>query len=227
MAHKMKKCPICENEISLYAKKCPYCDFCFTRINTDKVKKVGIIAAIVLVIIVIANIPNGSINNDNEYVAEAKSDAKITTENNIEHEQTTNSIKYDKLQKLYLDINPDMSYTQMIDLVKSTGLPYSEEKYNGSRSVQVAFTDGCTAQKYKKESGDYLVINYKYPKNENSINDIIEKYSFDECSYVPYDSNLSLKQNINGNSISKLGTDLKLDKNMSKEEQLDYYFDNK
>lgn len=147
-----------------------------------------------------------------------------------------NTVEYDALQQLYLDIDPQMSYTEMLDLVKSTNLPYSEEKYNGSRKVQVAFTTGCTVQKYRDESGDYLEIIYDYPQNENSNNDILEKYTFSTCVYVPYDSTLDLISHASGtyfsysnpgNYISDLGKTLELDKNMTKQEQLDYFFKNK
>ena len=56
----------------------------------------------------------------------------------------------------------------MLKLVKKTKLPYSEGLYNGSRLVQVAFTEGCTLQKYKKEAGDYLEIHYDYTEANNS-----------------------------------------------------------
>ena len=142
-------------------------------------------------------------------------------------------IEYDALQQLYLDIDSQMSYSEMLDLVKSTDLPYSEELYNGSRVVQVAFTEGCTAQKYRKEAGDYLEIIYDYPLNENSSNDILDKYSFATCVYVPNDCTLTLichesgyyfSYSEPGNYISKQGNDLELDKSMSKEDQLTYYF---
>lgn len=174
--------------------------------------------------------------NDNEQ-ATANADI-VSSDVKPIFEQDTAEIKieYDALQQLYLDLEPDMSYTEMIDLVKSTGLPYSEQKYNGSRKVQVAFTEGCTVQEHKKESGDYLAIYYEYPKDENSINDELEKYSYGTCAYVPCDSRLELINHVSGyyfsyyvpgNYISKLGKSLDLDKEMSKEEQLHYYLTHK
>lgn len=140
------------------------------------------------------------------------------------------AIEYDALQQLYLDVSADMSYTEMIDLVKSTGLPYSEEKYNGSRAVQVAFTEGCTKQSYKTEGGDYLTISYNYPRDENSINDEIEKYYFGFCKYVPSPSESApwLVPISYGtkNYITSLGSALDLDENMTKEEQLKYLMNN-
>lgn len=145
-------------------------------------------------------------------------------------------VEYDELQQLYLSIDSNMNYAEMIELVQSTGLPYSEEKHNGSRTVQVAFAEEVTAQKHKDESGDYLEIVYVYPKDENSSNDVLEKYSFGTCAYNPDDCSLTLINHVSGsyfsyyepgNYISDLGTTLDLDSDMSKEQQLDYYFKNK
>lgn len=145
------------------------------------------------------------------------------------------SPQYDALQQLYLDISPEMTYTEMLAFVTATGLPFSEEKYNGSRVVQVAFTEGCTAQSYKTEVGDYLEIHYDYPKDENSVNDELEKYYFSTCAYVPCDSWLTLVHHSSGyyfsiyepgNYIMRLGSVLDLDATMSREEQLKYYFEN-
>ncbi len=149
--------------------------------------------------------------------------------------ESTASAEYDALQQLYLDISPEMSYTEMLSLVESTGLPFSEEKYNGSRTVQVAFTEECTAQSYKKGEGDYLEIHYGYPKNENSVNDELEKYYFNTCAYNPCDSQLSLISHKSGyyfniyepgNYIMSHGSVLELDVGMSKAEQLEYYISN-
>ena len=152
-------------------------------------------------------------------------------ENTPQAEETQYSslseIELDELQKLYINFDSSLSYSDAVDYVISIGLPYSEEKYNGSRIIQVAFTEGCTAQKYKKESGDYLTINYAYPKDENSSNDELDKYTFSACQYVPHDSYLTLTYTESSNSISRLGTPLELDSSITKEEQLLYYFNKK
>lgn len=156
--------------------------------------------------------------------------------NDATEDSPASSFEYDELQQLYLDLDPNMGYEAMLDLVKSTKLPYSEQKYNGSRQVQVAFTEGCTVQNHKKENGDYLEIIYEYPDDKNSANDVLSNYSFGTCAYVPNDSDLCLISHVSGvyfsyyepgNYISDFGKALDLDKNMSKKEQLDYYFLNK
>lgn len=127
-----------------------------------------------------------------------------------------------------------MSYLEALEYIQNTELPYSVEKYNGYRTFQIAFTEGCTAQKYKKESGSYLTIIYRYAKGENSINDDFSKYSFGTCVYVStsgislithdigyyfdiYSKGTYIKQG--GNTIDNLT-------NLNKEEQLLYYFNN-
>ncbi|MDE7183479.1 MAG: hypothetical protein K2O40_03170 [Lachnospiraceae bacterium] len=157
-------------------------------------------------------------------------------ENSLELETSTplkedtyisiSEIELDELQQLYLDFDSSLSYQEAVDYIANTGLPYSEAKNNGSRTLQVAFTEGCTAQKYMKESGDYLTITYRYPRNENSSNDILDKYTFDTCVYVPLHSALTLTHAETINYISRLGTVLELDSSMTREEQMLYYFNN-
>lgn len=142
----------------------------------------------------------------------------------------------DALQRLYISINKDMSYTECVDYIKSTSLPYSEEKYNGSRVIQVAFTDACTAQSYMDESGDYLTITYCYPRDENSSNDVLEKYYIEYCEYVPIESDLTLTYIFSdncygykekGSYIKRLGEELDFDTSYSRESQFEYYFQHK
>ena len=143
-------------------------------------------------------------------------------------------IELDKLQQLYLDFDSSWSYPDAVNYIISTELPYSEEKYNGSRTIQVAFTEGCTAQKYMKESGDYLTITYIYPKDENSINDELNKYNFGTCGYFPASSALQLIEHKAGYYFSIyepgnyiLGTKEEINSSITKEEQMLYYFNNK
>lgn len=203
--------------------------FFSTRINV-----IFSIASAMLFIVLLAIPPESNISDvdtsNSSPVSFPDSTAQTTTPT------SGSNVEYDALQQLYLDLDPNMSYEDMLDLVKSTGLPYSEEKYNGSRTVQVAFTDGCTVQRHKKESGDYLEIHYDYPDNKNNSDDILDNYIFATCVYCPNDSNLELISHSHGsyfsyykpgNYISDLGNNLDIDNKMSKKEQLDYYFENK
>lgn len=153
---------------------------------------------------------------------------------NAEKYSSISQLELDELQQLYLEFDSSMSYSDALKYIQNTGLPYSEAKYNSSRVFQVALTDGCTAQKYMKESGPYIEIIYEYAKGENSGNDDKAKYSFGTCVYVPI-TGFSLIVNSTGHyfDISSSGTYIKqcgdtLDEltNLSKEEQLLYYFNN-
>lgn len=175
--------------------------------------------------------PNEEVSSDQNITTDSTT---ITTKNSTE--SNSKEYTYDALQQLYLSLSPDMTYTQALEYIKSTQLPYSEEKYNGSRMIQVSFTEGNTAQSYKKESGDYLELSFEYPKDENSGNDVLSKYTFGTLVYVPSDSSLTLISHNSGsyfsisqkgNYITSLGKTIEFDKELTKEEQLKYYFENK
>ncbi len=186
------------------------------------------------------NTVNSATTEENFVEEILRTEPPVINESTVQTEEikysSISEIQLDDLQQLYLDFDSSLSYPDAIEYVTNTGLPYSEEKYNGSRQIQVAFTEGCTAQKYKEESGDHLTIIYVYPKDENSSNDELDKYLFGTCSYIPADSSLQLIEHNNGyyfsiyepgNYISKLGTQLELDSSMTREEQMLYYFNKK
>lgn len=140
---------------------------------------------------------------------------------------------YDDLQQLYISLDSDLSYPEMIEFIQKTNLQFSEEKYNGSRQIQVSFIDEGTVQSYMKESDDYVEIIYGYPQNENSANDDLAKYIFETATYVPKNSTMRLifhqsgryfSYSESGCYISDLGSDLGLETDMTREDQLEYYF---
>lgn len=149
----------------------------------------------------------------------------VKNENEPVTYDSLSQVQIDKLQQLYLDFDSSFSYAEASEYIANVGLPYSDVKYNGSRAFQIAFTDGCTAQKYKKESGPYIVINYEYAKDENSNNDDFEKYSFSSCQYFP-DSYFSYAEYKESTRISRLGSILEEYNNLTKEEQLLHFFNN-
>lgn len=218
-------------------------------IGTTKKNTSGLIASIIgitlsLIILIIAIVSPSSDNtaySTTEMTIESNSTENatesITESNSIENTtETTIEENYDELQKLFLSINENMTYSEALESVISTGLPYTEEKYTGSRIIQVAFTENNTVQSYATIDGDYLEIIYEYPNDENSLNDEIEKYALGTLAYTPYKSNLRLISHYagyyfsyyeKGNYISKLGTNVEIDNSISKKELLDYYIKNK
>ena len=109
------------------------------------------------------------------------------------------------------------------DYIYNCGLPYSEEKYNGSRVFQISTTKEGTAQKYNKSGLPYIEVHYYYPKNENSAADVLEKYSFTSIDYVPKSGYFSFQTLSAGKGkIIRLGTDIGYD--LSREDQIIFYY---
>lgn len=168
-------------------------------------------------------------------LADSKKDVKQKQQNNS-NDNLLSDYTLDGLQNLYLSIDSNMSYSEVIQIVKDSDLAYSEEKYNGSRELQIAFSDECTAQKYKKDSGDYLEISFDYPSDENSANDDFSKYTLSSCIYCPESGPTLISlfdgyyfsYNEPGNYIEDYKNTKEassLPNSMTKEEQLVYYFE--
>jgi hypothetical protein len=190
-------------------------------------KKILIAAVCVIAVAAVGSDSNGSSENRvQNSPPKVASDVKVQ---DIPEKHTLDDYSLDELQKLYLAINPSMSYLDALQAVQDSGLPYSNEKYNGSRMIQVAFTEGCTAQKYMKESGDFLEISFNYPRNENSLNDVLSKYFFSFCKYCPASgATLTSYGSDVGNCIEDYKNDTSdLPDNMTKEDQLLYYFEHR
>ncbi|MGD9244831.1 MAG: hypothetical protein PVH36_07865 [Desulfobacterales bacterium] len=64
----------------------------------------------------------------------------------------------DKLQALYLAINPGMTYDEVIKIVKNSSLPYKEHYYSKAIRIVVAFEEESLPGKYirAEKSGDRL-----------------------------------------------------------------------
>ena len=150
-----------------------------------------------------------------------------TEEAEKDEEASTNDIipEFDELQKLYVDFSMDASFQEAVMYLDEYGLPYSSEKYNGSRVLQISFEEEGTAQKYNKSGLPYIQIHYDYPKDENSANDDLEKYTFSIIEYVPKYGGYSFEANKEKGTIKKLGDDIGV--NVSREEQIDFYYQNR
>lgn len=188
----------------------------------------GIFLGLFILVGVIANLSSDSRPSESQKTA-AKAENEKEDDINTDggEDETANEKEYtfddlDGLQQLYTKIDSTFSYTEMIETISSSGLPYSEEKYNGSRMVQVSFTEAGTAQNYNDSGEDYLQISYDYPKDENSANDEIEKYTFAECSYVQ-DAGFTLNFTPNEYYFSDLGNKIVKTEIDNQIDQLNYY----
>ena len=81
-----------------------------------------------------------------------------------ETEATTYSID---LNDIYNYVEEGMLYNDVLDYVKSTGLPYKELSYLRAWTIKIAYTSGATVDKHS-EKGDYVVINFDLPEDISS-----------------------------------------------------------
>lgn len=161
-------------------------------------------------------------------------DTNINT-NNI-NSQTTSEKKekiYDGLEKLYLDIEPNMSYETVLEIVKNSGLPYSEDSHFGSnrRGIKIAFSKGVTPHTHAKESGDYVSIAFEdTERNKNftikhmkyfNHDKFVEAVQFVDGVYWQLRGTKDAGLYINNYTNLMSGKD-KYEKQDSKKAQLDY-----
>lgn len=73
---------------------------------------------------------------------------------------------YDELQSLFLNVDFDSTYENVKKMIDDTGLPYTEQEYNGSKGlgkeikICIAYTQGAALQRYA-DSGDRLDITFQ------------------------------------------------------------------
>jgi hypothetical protein len=128
------------------------------------------------------SVPQGTI--EETYISE---DTPIAIEETIEDTEQKEEIAYDRLHQLYLEINSDMSYEEVLTKVKQSGLPYRDNKYNGSRMIKVAFDEEVVPHKYAKE-GDHIEIHFEDLNSDNRY----EEYVFEKISYWNNDNWISI-----------------------------------
>lgn len=137
-----------------------------------------------------------SINTSNYTFTQWSTDNKIMTigikENNIPT-NTTESQKpllyNDPLQQLYIDINSDMDYNEIISLVSKSGLEYKEHDVYNGKTIKIATEMGITPLKYA-DQGDYLKIDFDLDNNKN--------YIFSTLEYFNYNKEITAFQYVSG-----------------------------
>ena len=98
---------------------------------------------------------------------------------------------YDNLQKLYFLLRSDMSYEEIVQLVELYGLPNTNEKYNGSRAISIAFTEGAAKQSHA-DSGDSITISF----DETSRNS--GQYTVSVIEYFNQDAFITVFEYVSG-----------------------------
>ena len=106
-------------------------------------------------------------NENNTNVNDTQKEYKVNEINSPSEQSEIKNISYNQLQFLYLDINENMGYNEVLDAVKNTTLPYSDVKYSDGRTIKVALDDKVTPQLYA-DSGDYVSIHFDQHKDDDN-----------------------------------------------------------
>jgi hypothetical protein len=70
--------------------------------------------------------------------------------------------EYDDLQKMFLEIDKDITEDELLKLIEEHGVAYTAEDYNGTpkeRCYNIAFEEGAALQRYA-DSGDTLEVSF-------------------------------------------------------------------
>ncbi len=154
-------------------------------------------------------------------ISETNDSTDVESTNNIRLDESLD-VTYDDLQNLYITFPTDGNLAETLIFLENYGLPYSNEKYNGSRAIQVSITEDGTVQKYNKSDMPYITIGYNYEEHNNS-NDDLSKYSFESIQYVPNEGYFSFGELKDGTGfIRRLGIDINLE--LSREDQIKFFY---
>lgn len=125
--------------------------------------------------------------------AEKAFDDTLITEDQVSKKDNTpkkskiKSTDYDQLQLLYNSINENMGYNEVLAIVNSKNLPYSDVKYSEGRIIKVAFDEEVTPQSHAK-NGDHVSIHFD-EQTENK-----DEYIFSTMEYFNNDAFITIFQ---------------------------------
>ncbi|KEI75865.1 hypothetical protein [Clostridium botulinum] len=183
-----------------------------------------------IIFILIISLMNGCGSNN--------SNKNNNTSNTTSNSSQKKDIKYDNLQKLYLSINSNMSYSEALEKVKKTNLPYNETIHNTidgnkSKTIKIAFTKGATYE-HHADSGDYIDISFEKCKENNTylFNNIeysnnkkaITIFEYKKGVYWDFRDKKDAGLYINNYKNTSGSKEEKYIKASSKEEQLKYIY---
>ena len=89
----------------------------------------------------------------------------VNSENPVQdtqHKEKLEQVEYDKLQKLFLDVNISTVENELLSIIEENGLEYSVQEYNGTPkkiTYKIAFAKGVVAQKHA-DTGDYVEVSF-------------------------------------------------------------------
>ena len=96
--------------------------------------------------------------------------------------------EYDDLQKMFLEIDKDITEDELLKLIEEHGVAYTAEDYNGTpkeRCYNIAFEEGAALQRYA-DPGDTLEVSFD--KNDGTIlyAEYFNEESFKNAIYYNY-----------------------------------------
>jgi len=152
------KCKECGAKIGIKAEACPKCG-APSKNKMSKFTWLGLILFILILSIGYLWSLTGSPDNPKTTATSTLSKKVYATKLNTGVIRNA-PVKKDKLQTLYLAINPRMTYDEVMKIVKNSRLPYKEHDYSKAKRIVVAFEEESLPGKYKREeiSGDRLKI---------------------------------------------------------------------
>lgn len=170
-----------------------------------------------------------------EEATKAKAEQEKNQKENITKQKTSN-VKYDALQQLYLDIDNNLSYEEILKKVKKSKLPYTDQEYSSGQTIKVAYTSEVAKQRYADE-GDNVQISFNLNKKTNKLNfstleyfnhkKFITIFDYESGTYWDFRDGKDKGLYINNYSNVTGNKDKKYIKSNSKENQLKYIFEYK
>lgn len=112
--------------------------------------------------------------------------------------------EYDDLQKMFLEIDKDITEDDLLKLIEEHGVAYTAEDYNGTpkeRCYNIAFEEGAALQRYA-DSGDTLEVSFD--KNDGTIlyAEYFNDEAFMDAIYYNYGTYWDFREDEPGNTYS-------------------------
>lgn len=112
--------------------------------------------------------------------------------------------EYDDLQKMFLEIDKDITEDDLLKLIEEYEVAYTAEDYNGTpkkRCYNIAFEEGVALQRYA-DSGDTLEVSFD--KNDGTIlyAEYFNDEAFMDAIYYNYGTYWDFREDEPGNTYS-------------------------
>ena len=112
--------------------------------------------------------------------------------------------EYDDLQKMFLEIDKDITEDELLKLIEEHGVAYTAEDYNGTpkeRCYNIAFEEGAALQRYA-DSGDTLEVSFDQNDGTVLYAEYFNNEAFMETVYYNYGTYWDFGEDEPGNVYS-------------------------